>query len=370
MDSPRQIAVSVLLPVFNAEGFLESAIRSILHQTLEDFELIIIDDGSTDRSSVIMDELATKDRRITILRNDQNIGVQRCLNQGLQVSTGTYIARMDADDISLPNRLAKQLTAFYRDDCLVMVGTNCTVVSENLSFIGPTLLPLDDWSIRCLYLVMNPFVHSSVMLKAEIIRDRNLRYDTSLQAAIDYELWSRILDYGTVCNLPDPLVLLRKHNKSFSEQYSTEQIDCFLQVRQTYCQHFIGSCQASDPNVKKDNTDLLGSQTNQVSPLNSIQGCKSSIILMQTLKRRFPDKKMHSVEVYIKCRSVLVSIKSFKCKDAWCLLRTVIIPINIMFICVTGHYLWRALQFTSRIKLIKYRRQHRAKIKQDYVSEH
>ena len=365
-----QIAVSVLLPVFNAEDFLESSIWSILNQTVEDFELIIIDDGSTDRSAVIMDEMAAKDNRITILRNDQNIGVQRCLNQGIDVSTGDYIARMDADDISLPNRLEKQLTTFYRDECLVMVGTNCTLVSENLSFIGSTLLPLDDWSIRCLYLVMNPFVHSSVMFKGGIIRDRNLRYDTFMQAAIDYELWSRILAYGTVCNLPDQLVFLRKHNKSFSEQYSAEQIDCFLQVRQTYRQYFIGGRDASDPKVTEYSTAVLGSQTNQVSPLNSIQGCKSSIKMMRTLKRRFPDKNMLSVEVYIKCRSVLVGIRSFKCKDAWGLLRNAIIPSNVRFICVTGHFLWRALQFTSRIRLIKYRRQHRAKIKQDYVSEH
>ena len=369
MKKSRDVELSVAMPVFNGQRYLEAAIDSILRQTFRRFEFIIIDDGSTDNSLAIIKKMAQFDPRIRIIQNRKNLGVVNSLNRAFEISKGNYIARMDADDISLPNRLEKQLAAFYRDDCLVMVGTNCTIVSDDLSFIGPTLLPLDDWCIRCLYLLMNPFVHSSVMLKGAIIRDRNLRYDTSLKAAIDYELWSRILAYGTVCNLPDQLVLLRKHNKSFSEQYSAEQIDCFLQVRQTYCQHFIGSCHASDSNVKKDYRHLLGAELDQVNPLNSIQGCKSSIILMQTLKRRFPEKTMLTAETYINLRSVWVAIKSFKCKDGRRLLRNIIVPINFIHIYFTGHYLWRVLQFTSRIKLIRYRRQHRAKIKRNYVSE-
>src|SRR5207237_7493623 len=132
LQAPR---VSVLLPVWNGEAFLEQAMESILRQTLSSFELIVIDDGSTDRTAAIADEFASRDDRVRVLRRPHE-GLSATLNAGIAAARGEYVARMDADDISVPDRLQKQVAYLDAHPGSVALGTWIEVLAEETRHIG------------------------------------------------------------------------------------------------------------------------------------------------------------------------------------------------------------------------------------------
>ena len=353
------IEVSVVLPIFNGGRYLETAVKSILYQTLEAFELIIVDDGSTDCTGELLARLAQADTRIVIIRNEGNEGVQKSLNKAIRASRGDYIARMDADDVSLPSRLDKQIAVFRENKDLVLVGSNCTLVDEKLSFIRPSFVPLDDWSIRCMFLFFNPFIHSTVMLNGSVVREQGLRYDTSLKASVDYEMWGRVLDYGSVRNLPDQLVLLRKHGGSFTNRYSKEQIDCFFKARNSYRKKLFGEQADSTQKYELDKAgfDPLNFDRGDVNPLNSISGCKSSMLMAETLSVRYPGKPAFKVHAFIASRAIWTAVRLFSEKGSQTLLRSAVQNDYKTLLGMVRLIFFRLWQYTQIIRLqhFKYR---------------
>jgi len=197
--------VTVLMPVYNGERYLWEAIESILRQTWTDFEFLIINDGSMDKSREII--LSFNDPRICLVDNPTNIGLTKSLNRGLQLSKGELIARQDADDISYPTRLSREVGFLDTHPEVVLLGTSARAVDErgerkNIDLNMPTGL----LSIRWCLMFQNAFIHSSVMFRRRIILGELGGYDESFARAQDYDLWSRAARAFEVENLSDVLI--------------------------------------------------------------------------------------------------------------------------------------------------------------------
>jgi len=211
------VTISVIMPVYNGERYLVSAIQSILDQSFEDFEFLIIDDGSTDGSPIITDKYEKIDARIKVIRHAGNQGLISALNTGIQAAQGKYLARMDQDDISLPERFSRQVE--HLEACPEVGILGCRVrytdPTERLLAIPPMFL--DDLSIRWHVLFENPFYHSTVMLRKSALEQTGLRYDPAGENAEDYHLWARLLLHTKGEILPHILHHYRIHPESMSE---------------------------------------------------------------------------------------------------------------------------------------------------------
>jgi glycosyltransferase involved in cell wall biosynthesis len=212
-------AVSVVMSVWNAEAYVAESIESVLRQSFGDFELLIIDDGSSDRSAAIIARYAATDSRIRVLQNDSNLGLPASLNRGLQEARGELIARHDADDRSFRERLQKQVSFLRDHEEVVILGTQARVIDAR----GRTVRASDAFractplGVRWQMLLTNPFFHGSVMFRRDVVRDCG-GYDSAVRYGEDYELWSRILPARNGANLPDVLLEYRVHDRSMGGQ--------------------------------------------------------------------------------------------------------------------------------------------------------
>jgi glycosyltransferase involved in cell wall biosynthesis len=189
-------------------------VQSILTQTFQDFELLIIDDGSTDSTSSILSSF--NDSRIRLLPNDQNIGLISTLNRGLALASGQYVARMDADDIAAPERLSKQVTYLDTHPDVHVVGTMVNLIDEQgIIFGGGLHYPTEPEEIRNYLLRECCLIHPSTTFRKETVIAAG-GYAASAKHAEDYDLWLRLSDLHKIANLPDTLLSYRMHKKQVS----------------------------------------------------------------------------------------------------------------------------------------------------------
>ena len=212
--------VSVVMAVHNAKPFLSEAIESILEQTFRDFEFLIIDDGSNDGSTDILKRFAKYDSRIKLFFQD-NKGLTKSLNIGLNAARGKYIARMDADDISLRNRFSKQVATLDDNENLVMVGSNVEIISEEGIKLGSTSKDIEHDNIRRSLLAGDgsSMVHPVVMFRRKAVQQIK-GYDEDFSVAQDLDLFLRMSEIGLVRNLPETLLLWRQHGNSINRTQS------------------------------------------------------------------------------------------------------------------------------------------------------
>lgn len=204
-----QPLVSIIMPVYNSEKFLEEAILSILNQTYKNFEFIIIDDASTDSSWEIIKKYKTIDRRIKAIRNKPNLGVTKTLRKGINLTKGKFIARMDADDISSNTRLEEQVNFLLNNPDYVLVGSQINIIDEEGNIIGKRNYPLTDSQIRKTLFFKSPFAHPSVCIKAASLKKFN--YSPKFLTVQDYYLWYQLLQLGKGANLNKFLLYYRIH---------------------------------------------------------------------------------------------------------------------------------------------------------------
>ena len=204
--------ISVVLPVYNGVITIKAAVESILDQTYDNFELIVINDGSTDETSEIL--ASFNDKRLTVL-NQKNQGLAASLNRGIQQSKGKYIARIDADDIAFPERLQKQVNFMEANPAIVVMGTAARLIYSN-STQRVRYRPLDTASIRKNIIKICPFTHSSVMIRKDVL-DKVGLYDVAKDGAKktlveDYDLWVRILAAGyEMANTAEVLMICHRN---------------------------------------------------------------------------------------------------------------------------------------------------------------
>jgi len=212
--------VTVLMPVFNEQKYLRNAVNSILNQTFKDFEFIIVNDASTDKTLEILESYS--DPRIKIYTNKKNIGVAKSLNVGLKMSKGNYIARQDADDISTSDRLAIEAAFLDSHPDYAVVGTFPQVIYENSDKIRYGKRPIEDIEIRRTLKTKNCIVHGSAMIRMKCLLDVGL-YDEAMEKSQDFELWLRLSQKYYLRNIAKFLYVLRLHNKNLETGYILEQ---------------------------------------------------------------------------------------------------------------------------------------------------
>jgi len=214
--------VSVVMSVYNGGAFLGDAIESILRQTLSDFELIVVDDASTDDSSAVL--AGFRDARLRVLKNERNIGLARSLNKAIRSARGTYIARQDADDLSLPNRFELEAEFLGRHSEVGLVGSPAIVINDAGADTGAWGVPYSDIDIKWALLFCNPFVHTSVMFRRTAV-ERAGAYSEDSRCAYteDYDLWLRLAATSVLANLHQPLVQWRDRTGSVSSRNQQEQ---------------------------------------------------------------------------------------------------------------------------------------------------
>lgn len=204
--------VSVIMSVFNSEKYLKEAIDSILQQTFTNFEFIIINDSSHDSSVQIIEEY--DDERIRLIHNDFNLGLTKSLNKAITLAKGKYIARMDADDISLPDRFKYQVEFLDSNPDVGMCGT----WFENFPK-REIIKPETNSNLLIVKLLQrNEFGHPTVMLRKETLDIHNLRYNETYETSQDYELWSRLNTVSKACNIPQVLLKYRVHENQITEK--------------------------------------------------------------------------------------------------------------------------------------------------------
>jgi len=212
--------VSVIMAVHNGERFLREATESILSQTFADFEFIIVDDGSTDGTSGILDSFA--DPRIVRIANEKNLGLAASLNLGIAAARAEFIARMDADDVSAPTRLEKQIAYLAASPETVLLGTAYEEIDATGRVIGFGDPSLRDDDLQAELMSRNRFCHGSVMMRADALT-RVGGYDENYPRSQDYDLWLRLAECGAVANLREYLYRRRMHEGRVSVRQSDQQ---------------------------------------------------------------------------------------------------------------------------------------------------
>ncbi len=208
--------ISVIMPVHNAERYVKDAIESILAQTYRHFEFIIVDDGSTDLSWRILREYQKKDRRIKLFKNTYNQGVSKTITKGLDKAKGSVIARMDADDISLPDRFKKQIEYLNMHPHTLVIGGQCQVIDNENNIIGDKRFPTDFISIYRFIMTFHPLQEPTLMIARDRLPQHFSFYGKNFTITEEIELIFKLFKYGKVENLSDVVLLYRIHDQNSS----------------------------------------------------------------------------------------------------------------------------------------------------------
>jgi len=219
--------VSVILPTFNGNKTLYDAINSIIRQDYSNLELFIVDDYSEVDIKSIVDQFENKDIRILYIRNDRNIGLAASINRGIKESMGKYVARMDDDDFSLPQRISKQVYFLETYPAVDVLGTGVAFYNQDLQFIRNHLFPLDHENIIKFLSRGNPLAHPTVMMRRSFL-EQSGGYNQSLRRMEDLELWGRMSSQSKYANLPD---ILLRHRVRRAKTLSALKLGISIRMR-------------------------------------------------------------------------------------------------------------------------------------------
>lgn len=220
------------MPVFNGQKYLRNSIDSILNQTYKNFEFIIINDGSTDATQSII--LSYKDIRIRYIKNDTNLGLIHTLNTSIKLAKGNYIARMDADDISLPNRLQHQLEFMLLNPNVGVCGCNYYQFSGLIKKHNTAFYKHDE--ILGYMLFNSSIIHPSLLIKKEVLQNYSPVFDSNYKHAEDFELWAKLIFTTKFSAIKTTEFQYRLHKAQVTTVHKTEQINSANKVRKTMLQ--------------------------------------------------------------------------------------------------------------------------------------
>ncbi|MCZ8197297.1 MAG: glycosyltransferase family 2 protein [Flavobacterium sp.] len=215
--------ISVILPVYNVASYINEAIDSILKQTIQDYEILVIDDCSTDNTISIIE--AIKDSRIKIIRKEKNKGLIDSLNFGFKIAQGKYIARMDGDDICYPNRFEEQISFLEDNSQYILCGSWAKVIG----FDSVMKVKEKHDEIVTDFLLTNSIIHPTVMIRNKSLE--KFEFDQSMIAVEDYDYWTKLCFEGKFYNIPKPLLLYRIHDNQVSTKYKDIQIKGDIKIR-------------------------------------------------------------------------------------------------------------------------------------------
>lgn len=226
--------VSVIMPVYNGEKYIGKAIESVFNQTYKNFELIIIDDGSTDNT--IKEIEKNNDLRIILIKNEKNIGLQKTLNKGLNIAKGIYIARLDSDDRWInTEKIEKQINFLKTNPDYIIIGTGSICIDENKNFIKKYFKKETDKEIRETILGYNCFIHSSVVFrKKEALDMGGYSENINEKHVEDYDLWLKLGTLGKMYNIKSFDIEYTIRKDSISNKNLIEQLQKTIHVANRY----------------------------------------------------------------------------------------------------------------------------------------
>lgn len=225
--------ISVIMSVYNGEAYLKETIESVINQTFKNWEFIIINDCSTDSSPQILNDFAVKDERIKVYTNEVNLKLPASLNKAVSLSEGKYIARMDADDICLPDRFEKQYKFMEENSDVALSSCRFMTMKNGVYMSGGAGGRCDNEALCALLLVRNPILHPGIIAKAEVMK--KLNYDTTLTCTEDLELWTRmVMENQKMEILPECLMLYRLHDKQITSTTLERQHTEVLKIQEKY----------------------------------------------------------------------------------------------------------------------------------------
>jgi len=219
--------ISVILPVYNAEKYVEEAVDSILTQSYQNFEFIILNDGSTDGSLTVINKFSSNPQ-VKIVTHE-NKGLIATLNKGIALAKGEYIARMDADDIAHPKRFEKQLSLFEANENLGV----CSASTENFGAeTDITIRSADNDKLKATLLFWPPFSHPAAMIKRSVLTDNNISYREEFKHCEDFDLWSQLAPYCQFSNVTEIMLKYRVHPEQVTNSFSDVVLDAHFRICQ------------------------------------------------------------------------------------------------------------------------------------------
>ena len=240
------ITISVVMPTYNTDiSYLKEAVDSILNQTFQDFEFIIIDDGSTNNSVEYLKSLS--DSRIRIIRNEKNIGITKSLNIGFREAKGKYIARMDADDVSLPERFEKQFVFMENHPDVIVCGAKSIDLGKEKTVVSTKIEDMESYRVRLLFINPGPR-HPTAFFNHEKLLQYHILYDEQLKYAQDYGMWVTISQHGRICILPDVLLCYRTHPKQITKAHREQQVECHKVTQRKLLTQLLGEVTEEENN--------------------------------------------------------------------------------------------------------------------------
>ena len=245
------------MPVYNAQRYLAPAVDSILAQTFGDFEFLIVNDGSTDDSQAILERYAARDPRIRLVSRP-NTGYTVALNQMLATARGEYVARMDADDMSLPRRLERQVEFLDAHPQVLALGAPATIIDPDGDPIGPYEVPPDHETIDARHLsgLSGMLIHPSAMMRREAVLAAG-GYRPELEPAEDLDLWLRLAEIGRLANLDEVLVHYRVHlGNTTSTRAGLQRRVASAAVAEARRRRGLGPCQPIEPTARPVRSEL------------------------------------------------------------------------------------------------------------------
>jgi len=277
--------VTVLMAVHNGERFIGRAIESVLAQTFTDFELLIVDDASTDATSSAVRR--HQDSRIRYVANESNLGLAASLSAGLRQASGEYVARLDHDDVSHPDRLARQTALLDARPSTALVGSIARLIDEEDHARGMVWRPLSDVAIRWHALLQNPFIHSATMFRAAAALAVG-GYRDDVPFAEDFDLWGRIMKAHEVCNLDAPLIDYRQRSDSIMAAAERDAPGPRTQLRHSMARVIRRQLeQELQFIVSDDDADLLAGLTVGLAP----HELDRFLTLFDALRERYEQKR-------------------------------------------------------------------------------
>lgn len=236
----EQPLVSIIIPTHNRQGYLKRAIKSVLCQTYQNIEIVVIDDGSTDETPKIVSELAKKEPRITALKNEINLGFVKTLNRGINRARGKYIARLDDDDFWVdPKKLEKQVGFLERHPDYVLVGGGVIKIDKEGKELVRYLLPEKDEVIRRSILIDNLFAHSAVLFKKDAW-ERAGGYDGEFGFFADRDLWLKLGKLGKFYNFQEYFVYYLRPEDERTDRLIRRRLGANIKLRRKYRSDYPG----------------------------------------------------------------------------------------------------------------------------------
>lgn len=230
--------VSVILPAYNAQSTIGETIQSIIDQTYKDWELIIINDGSTDDTKSVV--LSFDDPRIKYIENDGNKKLIYTLNRGIELSSGKYIARMDSDDICMPTRFEKQVAFMEANPNVIVCGSSIEKFGDDIEPLRKDYFEQNE-EIKAAYPILGCFCHPAVMMRARVIKENNIRYDGEFKDSEDYKLWLDLMNFGDYSNIPEVLLRYRISKTQCSQDNNMVQKRNASKCRFLYLANSLGT---------------------------------------------------------------------------------------------------------------------------------